>query len=542
MAFKTAEKAEKTTTKSSQKQPETTNAAMAQQKSSDEKGVQGQQKVQLGSIQNQVEALMNVYSGKASEEDKDIVSAILGFLNRLWSAITSVFKKEPEPQIDKAQVLEKLVEIFGCEADRTKIAENGDLMRRIMTELIPADRNTALDYLYRAVEDPDLLMEIIDVRFGVPVISGDVKTWEKLDEETKAFVTRLKAERDADPDKKKGAEPIAWSAAGLHQVYDVYLLLPQGDLDMIRCLMHCNDKQTGGAAWGYTNRSTGVYYVNYVVGSEHRKQEFNKRDDGKGKVNGHIDHSKDTRNGMIMMNMTTAHELGHVVDGNSGWKLSGPGSSMRQVSKWEETPDVPATVVSEMEKSIAGGAYGGKLNAEELEIARKAAVRYLGRDQSNYTKWNTAEVAMIVDIKDVVKETGSKVDVEDLADTLTDSKDNSNLLYHLWRGQAVNMSCYNHNDAMRGMKRPFHQGYSGQPWFTFDNNAWNDKISCYQFRCPKEEFAETYASYHAAPTIGKQKGENTPAGLLAWFVKEGLGEAIPESAGQKEEESAGSAE
>ena len=527
MTVKTAKKDSHSSEKAStKKQPETTNAAMTPQTENKTAQAKNGKKVQLGSIQNQVDALLNVYTGKASDEDKDIVSAILGFLNRLWSAITSAFKKkEPDPQIDNAQVLEKLVEIFGCEADRNKIAGDAELMKRIMTELIPADRNTALDYLYRAVNDPKLLMEIIDSRFGVPVIDNDVATWEKLDKETKKFITQI------------SNQPIAWSAAGLHQVYDVYLHLPQSDLDMIRCLMHCNDTQTGGAAWGYSNKSTGVYYVNYIKGSENKKQSFNPFNDGKGKVSGHIDHSKDTRNGMIMMNMTTAHELGHVVDGNSGWKLSGPGSAMRQVSKWEETPDNAARVVSEMEKSISGGAYGGKLTSEELEIARKAAIKYLGRDQNEYAnKWNSAEAAMIVDVQAAVKDAGSTLNAEDLADKLTNKKDDTNLLYHLWRGQGVNMSCYSHNDAMRGMNRPFHQGYAGQPWFTFDKNAWNDKISCYQFRCPKEEFAETYASYHAAPTIGKQKGECTPAGLLAWFVKEGLGEAIPESAGEKQEE------
>ena len=57
----------------------------------------------------------------------------------------------------------------------------------------------------------------------------------------------------------------------------------------------------------------------------------------------------------------------------------------------------------------------------------------------------------------------------------------------------------------------------------------HEKISCYQFRCPKEEFAETYASYHAAPAMGKKKGEMTPKGLLDWFIAEGYGDVVPES-------------
>lgn len=80
---------------------------------------------------------------------------------------------------------------------------------------------------------------------------------------------------------------------------------------------------------------------------------------------------------------------------------------------------------------------------------------------------------------------------------------------------------------MRGMKRPFHQGYKHRSWYTFDHSRWSDKISQYQYRDPIEEFAETYASFHAAPSLGKKKGEMTPQPLLNWFLKEGLDKAAP---------------
>ena len=425
-----------------------------------------------------------------------------------------------EAEAGQTSILETIATQLGCEANKKTIAGNSKLMGRVMSELSGQTLNEALDFLYDEVIDVDILMNMIESRFGVPVVDNRKSTWKKLDSATYQFVSNT----------KDHGQPIAWSSAALREVYKVYILLPQGDLDQIKCLMHLDDTEYGGAAWGNKNTTIGVYYVNYKKGKETKKETIF--------APSHTDNFFDRRNNTIMLDMTTAHELGHVVDGAAGWKYSRKGSAMRDVSKWKETANDPSTVVSAMEKSINGTIYGGKLSDNELELARKVGVRYLKRDQDSFAgKWSTAAATMISDLKAEIKSSKAKVsDADKLGKSIT-SKNGSSLLYHLWRGQAANSSWYNHSDAMKGMKRPYHQGYKDQEWYTFDKSCWNDKISCYQFRNPKEEFAETYASYHAAPTMGKKKGENTPKGLLDWFISEGLGDAIPEGGNAGVEES-----
>lgn len=499
------------------------------QKQRDDSKQERQQKssaIDRGTPKQQITALLNVYSEQASETDKKRAAAILGFLKNLWTSVKSIFgkknKKDKEDDehavadLNKAEVLKKLVELFQCSDQPAEIATDETLMGRIITEMPPKERNAALDCLYEHVTNPALLIDMIEARFGVTVIDSRQETQKNIDAKSRNIVKKYR--------------PLDWTAAGLVEVYKVYTNLPQSDLDLIKCLMHLDDTGVGGAAFGYANDTTGVYYVNYKSGNEKQK-EVVPENAKPGRVYSHSDMPTDRRNNTIMMDMTTAHELGHIVDGHSGWKISGPGSSMRQVSKWEETPDDPEAVLNGMIKSIAGTPYDGALTDREFEIAKTVAIQYLQKDQNLFAnKWGDAADAIFDDTETAVKNAGTPdIDAEKLGKKLVDKNCKTNLLKHLWRGQAVNYSCYNHNDAMSGMNRPFHQGYAKQPWFTFDVAAWNDKISCYQFRCPKEEFAETYASYHAAPAMGKKKGEMTPKGLLNWFISEGYGSEIPEN-------------
>jgi len=502
------------------KSNDSTNASMkgAQESAS---GTQASQ-ANVGSVKDQVTALINVYTDQASEKDNNIVNAIAGFFKNLWSGLKSIFSKKEKEQtgvvsnLTKAEVLAKLVETFECSDNLAEIAKDKTLMRRIMTELPAPERNSALDCLYDQVDSVDLLIEMLDLRFGVPVInSGDEASLAKVNASARSTVKNI----------AKDSTIIPWSSAALHEVYTVYINLPQKDLDLITCLLHTDDTTCGGAAYGTGSGTTGVYYVDYYVGNERKMEVYKPEWNKTGNAYGHSDNSSDRRSGTIMMDMTTAHELGHIVDGNSGWKLSGKGSKMRDVNKWVEYDKDPATVVSEMTKSISGTPYDGKLNDDELKVVKTAAELYLARSADTFAgKWDAASTAMEEDIN-TAAQGKSGISADSIADIALDEKIDTSLLHHIWRGQAGNSSHYNHTDAMRGMSRPLHQGYNGQGWFTFNIDAWNDKISCYQFRCPKEEFAETYASYHAAPAMGKKKGEMTPEGLLKWFKEEGLADA-----------------
>ncbi len=482
------------------------------------------QTVAKGTPKQQITALLNVCAGQASETDNARVSAILGFLQNLWGSIKSIFSKTGDPQTDKtggtplvnvsdeekkAKALAKIVEVLQCTDDLSAIAADPALVRRVMNEIAQPERDAALDCLYEQVTDAQLLMEMIGARFGVTVIDSRPETMASLDEET------IKCANNK--------THLDWTAAGLVEVYRIYTHLPQSDLDLIKCVMHTSDNSAGGAAYGTATGTKGVYYVDYIKGKERMTENV-----GKGGLT-HCDLKTDRRNGSVMMDMTVAHELGHVVDGNAGWKISGPGSSMRNISKWEEFQNTPQSVLGAMIASIAGSPYDGALSGKEFEIAQKVALDYLAQSQSTFKgKWETAAAYIKASAQKFAEMSGdAEINAEALGRKLTSAECKTNLLYHLWRGQGANSAYYSYSDAMDGMSRPFWQGYDGQPWFTFDKSAWNDKISCYQFRCPKEEFAETYASYHAAPAMGKKKGEMTPSGLLNWFVAQGYGDAVP---------------
>ena len=416
-------------------------------------------------------------------------------------------------------ILDRVAEALGCDADKKKIAGDAGLMAKVMSSFKGDELKEALDFLYDSVTDTDTMMEMIWVRFGVPVIDNRASTWKKLDSKTQQILNK----------NSKKLTPEKWTAKGLIEVYSAYIHLPQGNLDLITCLMRNKSTEASGCAYGTTSGTTGIYEINYRSGTEKDEEKF-------GFGVRHNDWVTDRRVGTKLLSMTAAHELGHVVDGAAGWKYSKKGSSMWNVSKWEETNNDATTVVDKMIASIKGDPYGKNMTDDERKLARKVGIRFLKHDQT--TDWAKAKKYIESDLTAELKASGKKLNSTQQADLLKrmSGTGSSSLLHHLWYGQAANQSWYRHDEVMKGMSKPFHQGYDGDPWYTYDNSRWHDKISAYQYRNPKEEFAETYASYHAAPTIGKKKGENTPADLLAWFLGEGLGDKEAEEGTSNEKE------
>ncbi len=469
------------------------------------------QAVTSKAVKQEVTVLLNVYTDKERRDQK------VNFLKSAWRSFKSGFKskKDSAGSMTKDEVLESLTETFRNTDKLSDIAADHKLMKRIIKEMPEAQRNIALDKLYRHVDDPKMLIRMIKARFGVTVVDSRSKSKKPLDDKTK--------------DTLAGRKTLDWTAAGLVEVYKVYTHLPQSHLDLIKCLYHEKDSTFAGSAIGTRNGTKGVYHVDYKHGQETKREVINFSPD-MNKFLGHCDNAADKRVGTIKMDMTTAHELGHIVDGAAGWKISGPGSTMRQVSHWEETKNDPMCVLAGMKASISGGPFAAQqLTPEEKSVVDAVALIYLRESGESFdNKWADASAFLAKTIDDVVATEHPGIDAEALKQKVIHLKaSDDDLFYHLWRGQGGNRSCYNYQDAMRGMKRPFWQGYAGRGWFTFDKSAWNNKISCYQFRCPKEEFAETYASYHAAPVFGKKKGEMTPQPLLNWFLGTQYGNIIP---------------
>ena len=470
------------------------------------------QAVTAEAVKQEVTVLLNVYTDKERRERK------VNFLKGAWRSLKHGFKKNKDNagSMTKEEVLASLAETFRSTDKLEEVANDAKLMKRIVKEMPEAQRNAALDKLYRYANDPKVLIMMIKARFGVIVADSSSESKKKLDSNTKKSL--------------KGHDTLDWTAAGLVEVYKVYTHLPHSHLDLIKCLFHESNDKFSGAALSAPGGTAGIYFVDYKPGEETKLEEIQYSVEKK-RFFGHCDNAADRRVGTIKMDMTTAHELGHIVDGTTGWKISGPGSTMRQVSKWEETENKPEQILAGMKDSLQTAPFESQhLSPEELAIVDKAALIYLKKSgQSFDKKWKSAAKYFAKIIEDVVAADHPLVNVADLKRKVIhkDASSDDDLFYHLWRGQAGNSSHYHYRDAMRGMKRPFWQGYFGESWFTFDKSAWNNKISCYQFRCPDEEFAETYASYHAAPAMGKRKGDMTPQPLLNWFLGAQYDNIIP---------------
>ena len=416
-------------------------------------------------------------------------------------------EQAPEEEEGEKSILDRVVEKLGCDANKKTIAGDSGLMTRVMNEFNGEERDEALDFLFDAVKSADILMEMIYVRFGVVIIDDRKETWQRLNSKTKQVLKDTKA------------TPQKWSASGLICVYRAYIHLPKGDLKKINCVLR-NSKEAsklGGRAYGTTGGTYGVYEINFGSGQESYSDML-----GYGPSN--IDDFADRRMGTNTLTMTAAHELGHVVDGAAGWKYSKKGSSMWKVSKWEETPNNATKIVDKMIECLKGAPYGKTLTDDERKIARKVGITIISKEMKS---WDAAKTSIKSALPGAIKSSGKKMDnakQTDLYARLTDNKNSLNLLYHLFTGQSGQQPWNRHKEVMKGKSKPFHEGKPGEAWYTYDNNRWNDKISTYQYRNPKEEFAELYASYHAAPAVGKKKGENTPADLLAWFIGQGLGD------------------
>ena len=406
-----------------------------------------------------------------------------------------------------------------------EMINNEPVVRRIMATMPEANVKSTLDLLYPEMDEAhmDLFLDMITARFGVPIVDSSKDRINKLPDDVKAYVLHTIQVQKADGTiEKKQAQPLNWTLAALKKIYAAYLTIPADHLKLVKCLIHYSDAEDGGAAWG----NAGVYYANYFKDREERKE-----GDGGGTC---CSDSKDMRNGMNKMTLTVIHELGHVVDGrnnNYGYSKS---ADFRKWSKWVEVANDAEAVVNYMIDSMNGKPFKGELSDDALKLAKTIGQEMVKNQSSLLNSWSKSQALINTKVRAAEKLTDAEKDV--LSAKFCDSTIESNLLYHIWMGfgghtSASYLGCYNFTNVMKGMKRPFYQGYNNDAWFSFDQSKWSNKISAYQYRCPKEEFAETYASYHVAPTathvvdgkeVAYKKGEKTPSGLKTWFEEKKL--------------------
>ena len=491
------------------------------------------------SISKAVISLLNVLKGNATPTEKVFCNEVMnapGILisfdpmkakPKKKSFFKKLFSKKPKvsSKYTRAAIENKLSLYLKSPDTRETILRDRLLMARLMQDAKKNDEIKAvLDDLYTQINDVKVLMHLIKARFGVSLVDDTFESIQELDPEV----------QDNDQamnyiSKRKSGNALAWSAEALKMIYKTYINLPAQDLAKINFIMHTSDTNPSSVSYNQNGVGLGVYEINYVKGNEHLKLDANKHNIDAG----------DMDNDKELIPIVTAHELGHVVDHAMG-DLSGEGKAMRKVSNWVEVKDDPSAVLTFMEASMAGPLYGGQLNAAELRVAHDVAKTFLNETATAETgSWDKLRTKYEARLRNSAKKAGANVDMEKVIAAMLDKDLDSNVLYHCWRGRAENYACFNFNDQMRGMNRPFHQGYKHRSWYSFDKSRWSDKISQYQYRDPIEEFAETYASFHAAPALGKKKGEMTPQPLLQWFLKEGLDRKAPSkvsgSSGVKED-------
>lgn len=394
-------------------------------------------------------------------------------------------------------------------SDLKQVANDTDLMKKIMA-MDSENRNAALDALYMSVSNLELLIDVVDARFGVPVGSPQVS--DPADIETVKKFALSSGEQ-------------GWTLKGVQHVYSTYKLLPQAHLDMIKAILCVNPNAK--ACEGAASMQNGVYYIKYN----------DKNTEAKGNE-GYTSSRKDSRRGLNELDMTVAHELGHCVDAKLGM-LSDQADFMA-VSGWEKySLDAPEKVYDAIVASMTKP-YPTDFNETEKSIARKVGTEMVAQEAS-FDSMRDQAIQKVVEDEYVEPENASSRGFFDkifnpnsggrTSASLIKALKKANALNHIIRGNYHNSPWYT-GELFSGMTRQIHQGYSFQNcWYSYKNEAWkNGKISSYQFRAPCEEFAELYASYHVA----NPKGSHTPAGLKKWFESKGLDKEVPDDTASTE--------
>jgi len=346
-----------------------------------------------------------------------------------------------------------------------------------LTRLESSKRNACLDKLYVHITSVKVLKECIKARFDVDLVGpSDVgKSTLKNKEAVRRFAL--------------GRKFVEWKPNGAQAVYRCLLLVPPAHRAKINGIMTQNtaaDKSRGEA--GLESGCISIHYDE--LNPDKLVSSSRYCDPG------------DTMYDLRLLDTTILHEMAHVLDKDD---IYSGRPDFRRISGWKDEGTKPANLVDAIERCLGDNAYDKPLTKEEIALAKKAAALVI-KDRvvdANYIGPRVAEV--------YEKKTGVR-SLPELTTVLKASK----LFTHILRSWSDKFP-WNHG-KQSGLSRQIHESYRGQSWFSFDNAAFDNKISKYQLRDPGDEFAELYATYFAA----EPKGKGLKQEHKDWFEKQGL--------------------
>jgi hypothetical protein len=403
-----------------------------------------------------------------------------------WCALSHWW--EDYPDLSAAVTAELDEGSFGCAAglilgasDEQLAPITGDeaLLDRIDAEVgAVLDTNPIFDRLFTACPGVAEMKLVFHDRYGVHVGSNG-------DPGAEAWIAA------------RGGE-VAFEEGGIKRMYGAFALFPEDHLSVITHLM-ANATSTGRTASGAASKQ--YFRVSYDAGKLEELE------------SGEYTNPGDISEGLNVFDTLVLHEVAHLIDHSDDYSDK---EDYLKISGWKHYPASNKTpVVNDLIGDLTTP-YPANLTDKEKAAAKNAGELAVTARMKDVAKTDDHVKAAYGAL--AMKEEGDGADYRSAADLGT-ALQSTNLFTQIVAGHADNGAWWNEPFASLG-SRQYHESYSWDGWWSYDNDARDPKFSIYQFRAPGEEFAELYATYH----LTTPKGSTVPDKFKTWFESEGLHE------------------
>ncbi len=368
-------------------------------------------------------------------------------------------KKKKKSKKSKATPLEKLERAI-ADGDWGKIF---DLMSKVeqsvrvakWRDLSLANRASVAGTLsYTKCKNDQALLK---VWFDVTP-DGEVDTLRKL------MKARFNMDFGGSRDVDEVDEP--WDAPSLRRCYTILQALPAKHVEGNKWLANWARTEGDGAAGGY-----------YYDGDKESAMQFGT--DSMDALNKAAD-PEDPLYDVIRFNKVARHEVGHAVDKKiGGAKAFCIGN--KAGGNWKEHGSPGAKLVKTMvDKS--GGEIAGWGSSKQKRAIMKAI-----QDSLSERKTDARAVVGALDFWDETDGPSAEDKTKLLTDPVFGAIESNGPKVNPW---------YNHADGGVALGGRVYQESYANNWTSYDQTAWDKKVSQYQFRAPGEWFAEAYATYY----------------------------------------------